>query len=180
MVARKKARDVQRDFGAQRGKPPGQRAHLFFAVVFAGYYERCHLHVAGGGRQRNGTLDHFQVAAEAPVPPFREPLQVDIHRVEQPQQRAPGALCDRAVRDQNVCHARLVDEPGTVAHVFIAHKRFIVCVRHAEIPPAPQADGFPHECFRGIGPRRDFRPRAGNFGVLAERAAQIAAEAAHR
>ena len=136
--------------------------------------------MAGSGGHRDGPLDGGKITSQDVVPALGKTLQVDVHRVQQGEQGLPGARLDGAVGDQDVDHPGLMHQPGAVPHIFIAHQGLVVGVGHPDVPPAAQFQCGLCQLFRGAVPGEAFGARRGNFGVLAEGAAEIAPEAPRR
>ena len=190
---REETRYVQRDivsrYGTaavlQPGYPAGYRPHLVLAVVMTGYDKRRELDMAVLHRTFYEIRDLLSVSVQhIIVIPVGEAFQVDVHSVGVRQQLFKHTELRGAVRHKHVHKPRLMHELRGIAHELVADKRLVVGESEPDVPLAAQSYRRGGElpgsyCLCGLRRRESLlRPR--NAAVLAERAAKIAAVAAHR
>ena len=124
-------------------------------------------------RQDNGPLDGRKIPAQPLIPRLGEAFQVNIGRVDQGQELPPGGLRNGPVCHKHVGHAPLMNQGGTVPDKFEAHQRLIVGVGY------PDVSRLGGQLLRGGRRCLDaVLPGHGDLGILAEGAAEVAAETA--
>ena len=120
-------------------------------------------------RQGDGALHRLQIAVQSPVPLWSKALQVNIGSVDEWEQFPPGCLLDGTIGDQNIDHAPLMNQGGTVLDVLITNQRLVVGVGHPDVTVAFQLQRLVGQRLRGH--LRHFKlpvPGHGDFVVLAK------------
>ena len=156
----------------------GRLGDFLIAVVQVGDDKRRHFQVASGrdGQHFYGVLYGCQVAADEVVEALGEALQVDVRGIDERCHLVQRAVVHVAVGYQHVDQATLVGEVPGVADELEAHERLVVGEGEPDVALGRKRCGRIHQ----LG-RCDFAPGhvafagAGDGGVLAERAAQVAA-----
>ena len=178
MVPREEAGDVQGDRRVDPGEPLRFFGHLIGAVVLAWDDEGGDFDMADLRRDGDVPLDGLEIAAELAVPVAGEAFEVDVHGIDQRQERTPWCFAGGAVADEDVDHAGVMHEGGAVAHVFIADEGFVVGVGDADVAAFPKVRCDLDQCLRrDIACLRVYAD-LGDGSVLTERAAQVAAKTA--
>ena len=138
-------------------------------------------------RHLDGGFCCLEVAADPVVERLREALEVDVDGIDVRQQVQPRVLLDLAVRHEHGGKADFFEEPCRVVDEFIADERLVVGEGHADVarrllePLSCRHDFLRrHAVQRQSLPRKAIEAGLRDRVVLAERAAQVAAEAAER
>ena len=147
-MTREEAGGVQGDVGIHRGEPSGKGVHFIGAIVFTGNDEGGDFDMTMGCSKGDALFDSLKIAAEGMIPILGESFEVDVHGVDEGQQRLPWLRIDGAIGDEHVLQSGFVRKSGAVADVFIADKRLIVGVGDADVAAILQGAGERYELIR--------------------------------
>ena len=101
-------------------------------------------------RSRNGMLHRDKIAAQPIIIGLPEPLQIDIHRIDQWQQLLQRLRFDHAIGDKYRAKSLFLQEPRRIPYIFITDQRLIVGECYTDIPRRCMREphGQFHETFR--------------------------------
>ena len=178
---------MEHDLRIHRRDPLRLLFHLFLRIILSRNDQGRQFYMTVFRCPADKSFHSLQIPAQLPVICFREPFQINVHRINIRKEFFQHENLCRAVCDKYILHSPLPDQLCRIPDKFISDKRFIVGVCHSDIFPSVSiltAAAVCRQLCQFL--RRDFpvcRPdsiRHGDLVVLTERTGQIAPEASHR